>query len=412
MRTFDIVNDKIPRINGGFIVKARTPSGSIKPSVFQKIWVDMVQTTFPYNQLTKKSSDLFISTYISKFHLIYIPSNLYSLMYLTFIHSQNIDHQVLKTINKLYNVFDARLSLAGSDSVQLNNIWQTFVERNDSENYHFARFNAWASAMISRPGFSNHQMKVPWQRGKALELSKAGLQYFTDYMLQLLASALKKKPPLQFQFESLKFSKRLINIIKDLIVLEGQNPALAFLTRFGDSNLYPTYNNNGTLEPSSYSQSFGSGIFAGSLGDVHACTLFSLNNAKNVFTLPIPITSYIYQKEVPIDIFIPPIPAILQIHAQMQELWHPRSKLYPIEREIGDPLKDYVEGITSYGLQPLNREPLMVNLQFLLYQGSGMEVSRILTHSRNFNKYIKTNKINLPLSKTLNKVTIQSNKHI
>jgi hypothetical protein len=234
--------------------------------------------------------------------------------------------------------------------------------------------------MLTRPGVHNRYVRLRWEDEGTLELTPTGARYFANNMVRRLEESSNEN-----------LTQRVLKRIVYMAMLDALNPEFTFLTRFGNSDVYTTYAQDGNVGSDSFSQSFGACIFAGHLGDTHANTLLSLNK-PDVFTVPVHIASYKAGSEVAGDFFIPPIPAMLQVHAALQELWHPRTRVYPINGQT----------LESQNVQGLNLDTLyrfdssMSRLQVLLYQGGELTREQAVQRSRSFNAYVQMNKIDLP----------------
>jgi hypothetical protein len=367
-----------PRDNGGYVLRKKAGTGAIGPEEYLRIGVDMVLSTFPFNQLNGLSGSDFVHKYEEDYHLFFLPRNLYTLFYLVFLTSQGSEAN-----NELRDMFvglDVRLTFYAGQPVQIRKVWEDLVKCLAPYCYHFGRFNAWAVAMLTRPGVHNRYVRLRWEDEGTLELTPTGARYFANNMVRRLEESSNEN-----------LTQRVLKRIVYMAMLDALNPEFTFLTRFGNSDVYTTYAQDGNVGSDSFSQSFGACIFAGHLGDTHANTLLSLNK-PDVFTVPVHIASYKAGSEVAGDFFIPPIPAMLQVHAALQELWHPRTRVYPINGQT----------LESQNVQGLNLDTLyrfdssMSRLQVLLYQGGELTREQAVQRSRSFNAYVQMNKIDLP----------------
>lgn len=379
-KIFQLVTDSTPRDNGGYLLRKKTGTGAIGPEEYLKIGVDMVVSTFPFNQLNDLDGGDFVHKYEEDYHLFFLPRNLYTLFYLVFLISQKPDPGSLKKLGDLFIGLDVKLTFFAGQTAKLRDVWDEFVSCVAPYCYHFGQFNAWAVAMLTWPGVHNKYVKLKWADAGTLELTALGARYFANDMAKRLEQSKGKD-----------ITQRILKRIVYMAMLDALNPEFTFLTRFGDSDVYSTYAKNGTVEPDSFSQSFGSCIFAGHLGDTHANTLLSLDKTA-VFTVPVHIAAYKVGYDVAADFFIPPIPAMLQVHAALQELWHPRTRVYPIK---GKELES--QDVQGLNLDTLYKfESSMNRLQVLLYQGGELTKEQAIQRSKSFNAYVKMNKIDLP----------------
>ncbi|HZJ66098.1 MAG TPA: hypothetical protein VFD36_21475 [Kofleriaceae bacterium] len=381
MPTFQLVTDSTPRDNGGYVLRKKAGTGAIGPEEYLRIGVDMVLSTFPFNQLNGLDGSDFVDKYEEDYHLFFLPRNLYTLFYLVFLTTQKPDSESTDKLRNMFVGLDVKLTFYADQPVQIRKVWDDLVACLEPYCYHFGQFNAWAVAMLTWPGVHNKYVKLKWPDAGTLELTALGARYFATSMVKRLEESKNEN-----------ITQRVLKRIVYMAMLDALNPEFTFLTRFGSSDVYTTYAKDGAVQPDSFSQSFGACIFAGHLGDTHANTLLSLNKDK-VFTVPVHIASYKAGSEVAGDFFIPPIPAMLQVHAALQELWHPRTRVYPIK---GKPLE-------SQDVQGLNLDTLykfdssMSRLQVLLYQGGELTKEQAIQRSKSFNAYVQMNKIDLPL---------------
>jgi hypothetical protein len=385
---FAAVGDGFPRDNGGYVLRSKTSTGCIVEREYTPIGIDMLACTFPLNQLNALSGSDFVKKYESKYNLLYLPRNLYNLLYVLYLSSQAHEKETTPALNKSFEVFDMRLTIPGIKAME---VWTSFHDLVVKHACHFARFNAFAVAMMTRLGSSDTDAVVPWAESGVIELTDEGVTPLTNFIIGRLKVALVSGPGQRFDFIDLS-NPRVCRRITYLIRLENLNPRLTFLTRFGTSDVYPTSKpkDTGVLEATSFSQSFGSGLFEGVLGDFYASTITSLDK-DDVFAVPIDMAAYRKGEGVAGDFFIPPIPVTIQVHAQQQELWHARSRVYPVQGKKLD--EQSVGGVTEYGLYQQN--PSMKALSVLHVRGGELAEKEILQRSTNFNAYVQTHKIAL-----------------
>jgi len=115
-----------PRDNGGYVLRKKAGTGAIGPEEYLRIGVDMVLSTFPFNQLNGLSGSDFVHKYEEDYHLFFLPRNLYTLFYLVFLTSQGSEAN-----NELRDMFvglDVRLTFYAGQPVQIRKVWDDLVD--------------------------------------------------------------------------------------------------------------------------------------------------------------------------------------------------------------------------------------------------------------------------------------------
>jgi hypothetical protein len=187
-----------------------------------------------------------------------------------------------------------------------------------------------------------------------------------------------------------------------LVTLELARPECTFLTRFGSSTgeIFITLKDKGTkvLGPSTFSQSFGADIFAGFFGDGHANTLKSIGGKSACFAVPIPIDDYRERRRLASCFWIPPYPTPCQCYAGMNELWHPRSRIFV--RKGVSTSSQTVSGVSDYGIVLVERSwSGEINALPFLFFSEVLDDKQIIDLSVEVEAYIRTSALELSAAK-------------
>jgi hypothetical protein len=364
--------------NGAFLVVGPPGSPGISPALYAMLYPYMIGCTFPVTgdlELSKilcpgfQPSRTYRHILVRKFQklgcrFLFLPKHLYLFFYYLFI-TKNIDHNTPMKLGALDSQDNAMCSEYKKNR-SLTNYFTTVVAELVQDADHLGHFNAWAVAFLCHP--DRHLLSLSALHEDTItELSPQGALTVLESLLEFALNT----PDVGVKSVNARVSQRLPTlapVLKEIVRLEVEMPHCTFLTRFGESTkgVYITQRNKttGQLSPSSYSQSFGADIFAAAFGsDTHACTLYSMDDKHTIFLLPISIEDFKLRRQVAGCFWIPPYPPPCQFYAEMNELWHPRSRIFvrtaPKKLFRRDDVVLHgqtIEGISEYGILLFDRK--------------------------------------------------------
>lgn len=297
----------------------------------------------------------------TEYAFVYVPRTVYDYLYYIFYTTQNPPEKMPVAA---VGAPDASMYLAWimrSEQAGLDRYFLEQILAEDVINRH-ARFNVWAMQWLLKDSAVVEKLKN--------EGPGSVVRFDTGHLVRIVKelTRLNRKLPD-------KVSADRLNDILAIVVAEEDSwwkERVTFLTRYvtdGPDGLnYPTRRGaTGALTSETFSLSFGPGIFAAAFGnDQNACTYAHLEKART-FIYPIDLARYRRREGLEGLFFIPPFPAILQQHADMNELWHPRTRLFV--RQNGT--VSMAGGVNTYGLEYAGRawDGDWKKVGFLLYDG-------------------------------------------
>lgn len=393
--------------NGGYLV-AEVKSGKVAPpdlGDYSPVYPDLIGVTFPM------SGDRAVMTALvpeydpakgpreylkdryksSRFVFVYLPRTVYD--YLYFIYYANevytdknpkpsgggMPKEAVETPDfAMYVAWSKGQQTALTDYFVAQAMAPAVLERHQA-------FNAWGLQWLMKKDGSLHNRLKEKEPGSVV-------RFDTDHLKRLVEDLTQKNKGTK--------PSNLNEVLKRVVEEENKdkNDRVTFLTRYtkdGPKGMnYPTIKDkaSGDLTAHTFSMSFGSGIFAAAHGsDQHACTYVHLDK-KDTFIMPVQIADYREGKGTEGVFFIPPYPAVLQQHMGLNELWHPRSRIFVVEGEA----TPTVEGIGDYTVYLFINNPYPEGpkdwklVGFMLYDGGKPgKADAIKDYSRRVNDQIQ-----------------------
>jgi|GEM_PF-5142573 len=368
--------------NGAFLVVGPPDNPGVSPARYRALYPAMIGCTFPITgdaELAhalcpgytprRQGAHLLARRFGPEgFRFLFLPKHLHLLLYYLFITKQADRVQPLQVAAMQGQ--DGQMVVAQLTHRSVTPYFRAAVDEMHAAADHLGHFNAWALAFLCHP------------RRAVMSFAALGADDISELTIDIALKAVKAafdyaratpdaKPAINVHIAQVTARlDSLYRVLRTIITAEVTNPARTYLSRFGEapSGVWITGRPEGIQgrpTASSFSQSFSCDIFAAAFGEIHACTLFSIDDKHTVFLIPIEIDDFKQHAGVAGCFWIPPYPPLCQLYAGMNELWHPRSRIFV---RLDAPLKSQeVGGISDYGLSCIRWTGAVEPLPFLWY---------------------------------------------
>lgn len=319
--------------NGSFLVVGPAEAPGVSWETYRKLYRCMIGCTFPITgslqvqeslcpgYVPHEADHILVKTFGSAgYRFLFLPRHLHMLLYYLFVE-RAADRTI--TLDRI-DYEDSKI-LAGAEKHFISLIEDQLMT--EATMRHLGHFNAWALRFLSLP--RRRLLNTMVLRSNTINtLEENDITRILECAFNYNPTSNKdrKNPAANAILDTKNFQRALTTIV----LCELVHHECMFLTR-RDLSFEPLCLTSSDDAQSPFSNSFAPDIFASVFGELHACTMLTMDDNATVFLTPIKIHEYKQRRGVARFFWIQPYPSLCLFYMGMSELWHPRSRIFKIE---------------------------------------------------------------------------------